>query len=63
MDDNLIIYSSLFLLVGFIFLFKFLKYNVVLSLVLPLLLIGIYNLFIKKISNDDLDMLTDMPDF
>lgn len=64
MDDSLIIYSSLFILVGFIFLFKFLKYNVIVSIVFPLLLVWLFNLFrTSNVSTNDLDMLTEMPNF
>lgn len=64
MDDSLIIYSSLFILAGFIFLFKFLKYNVVVSIVFPLLLVWLFNLFrTSNVSTNDLDMLTEMPNF
>ena len=72
MDDSLVIYSSVFLLVIFIILYKFVGQSVIVSIGSPLLLIGLYVLSVNNKSdmtgggftaNIDLDVLTDMPDF
>lgn len=72
MDDSLVIYSSIFLLVIFIILYKFLGQSVVISLGTPIVIIALYFLNINTASemtgggftnNIDLDVLTDMPDF
>lgn len=72
MDDSLVIYSSVFLLISFVFLYKYLGQSILLSLGAPLVLIILYNLNIS--SNFELpsmsgggdinfEVMTDMPDF
>lgn len=66
MDDSLIIYSSIFILIIFIILYKFTKLNILLSLGIPVGLSIVYILFnsysIPDLENS-LEVLTDMPDF
>lgn len=66
MDDSLIIYSSIFILIIFIILYKFTKLNLLLSLGIPVGLSIVYILFnsysIPDLGNS-LEVLTDMPDF
>lgn len=67
MDNSLIIYSGLFTLVSFVLLRKFLKKSIILSLLIPLILISIYFIYIngtnKIVTNNDFDIMTDMPNF
>jgi len=66
MDDSLIIYSSIFVLVSFIVLYKLSNQNFYISLGLPIGLCIIYILFVNSSSvpmEESLDMLTDMPNF
>lgn len=66
MDSSLIIYSSVFTLVSFIVLYKFGKQSIIKSLIIPLFLVGIYIIFlnINRVSSDNnLELITEMPDF
>lgn len=70
MDDSLVIYSSVFLLVSFVVLYKYLGHSILLSLGVPIGLIVLYNI---KMSNGlslgssnetmNFEVMTDMPDF
>lgn len=70
MDDSLVIYSSIFLLVSFVVLYKYLGHSIILSLGVPIGLIVLYNI---KMSNGlsidgfnepvNFEVMTDMPDF
>lgn len=66
MDSSLIIYSSVFTLVSFIVLYKFAKQTIIKSLLIPLFLVGGYLIFLNlnKVSSDNnLELITEMPDF
>jgi len=66
MDDSLIIYSSIFVLVLFVILYKFFSQNFLISLGLPIGLSVLYILFFNYDNipgEESLEMLTDMPNF
>lgn len=66
MDDSLIIYSSIFVLVSFIVLYKFSSQNFLVSLGIPIALSVMFMIYINYESipgEETLEMLTDMPNF
>ena len=62
-SDNTLIYSSIFLLVSFIVIFKFIKFNIILSLGIPLIIIILYIILYSSNDDDIMNVLTDYPDF
>ncbi|ADO67371.1 hypothetical protein crov337 [Cafeteria roenbergensis virus] len=66
MDDSLVIYSSVFVLVLFIILYKLLQQKIYIALGIPIILLIIYFLLIIPNSShieESMDILTDMPIF
>ena len=67
MDDCISIYYSIFILVIFIILTKLFKQKKLVSLGIPISICILYILFISNKSNlnikDNLEILTDMPNF
>lgn len=65
MDDNNIIYSSIFLLVSFIFTYKFLKCSAVISIFVPCCIICLYFvcIMLNLFDNSNMDIITELPDF
>ena len=66
MDDSLIIYSSIFVLVCFVVINKYFIKSQLKALGIPIILLALYYILINNKSsniNDDINFLTELPNF